>query len=174
MLKLIATLRAAGLTDSQIVAQLEERGRRRTEQNRQAQKRSRGRIQQNIQQNQQSCQQCQHDIADTEKIPNKNNGHVIQNMITHDHSISSSLFPLVDSFPVPRARGAHPFPDDWVPKPEHETLAKKIGFDRSRFFVEVEKFKGHWGSSSKRRTDWDKAFRKWLCICVTPRYQRAR
>jgi hypothetical protein len=60
---------------------------------------------------------------------------------------------------APKVRRAHPFPDDWQPRPEERERAAVDGLSVSD---EADAFRDHHTAKGSRLTDWDAAFRTWL------------
>lgn len=76
----------------------------------------------------------------------------------HDHERES------EPRTVPRTtrEKAHPIPIDWAPSPSHRTRALDLGFDTHALAQIASKFTADADANSKRRTNWDRAFDKWL------------
>ena len=155
----IATLRAAGLSPDQTLAVLEAE---------KAQGPSPGAIRQR------RYREKKRDVTVTsptvtshgqlqlyQELMNGGKGVTVTSPVTPASSLTL-LSSSVDSFPEPRARGAHPLPDDWQPNEGHVDLAKSLKWDRERFWFEAGKMRDWALSNGKRKHDWDRTFSNWI------------
>jgi hypothetical protein len=185
----ISVLRAAGLSDSRILAVLEfeqnERSAARREQNRINKQNQRSRQQKNAdieipEQNQRSCHQLNADIKADSKIPEQNQTPCHQKNADMTRDVPSPLSPssppsmvslTLSSLTTPLSPPLPPSPRDTraraTPLPENfnppvAKAARKLDWTQDRIEAETMRFKNHALAKDARYVDWEKAWWNWL------------
>jgi hypothetical protein len=144
----IAHLRAAGVSDKQIVDAMAEAEAARREQNRKAQQNHRACQQkradradkQIIQQNQRSCQQ-----KSADNPPLKNPPQTIQKPKKVSVSLHNTKLPF-----------------NWMPSDSDYDYACSKGWSNEKIAAEAERFRFHFGGNGKAMANWHLVWCKWV------------
>lgn len=146
----IAQLKAAGLTDTQIVKLLEEREAERREQNRKAQINHRAR---------QHERDLRSDIADTQDFIERKQRARQRDIGESSHIDTSSSSKEEVSIKKERKKSICA---DWKPTLADLGYAKGKGWSDERIATEAERFRLYYGANGKAWADWHLVWCKWV------------